>query len=58
MIHRVLIREFLSIIKKTEVKPHYTQIRITRITKKKKKKRVNRGFKRPITINIKTNEPT
>lgn len=47
MIHRVLTREFLLIIKKIKVKLRYTQIKITN-----KKKKINREFKRLVTINI------
>jgi len=54
IVHRVLTREFLSIliIKKTAVKSHYTK------KKNKRKNEVNRIFKRPVRIKIKTSEPT
>lgn len=56
IVHRVLTREFLSIliIKKTAVKSHYKNKK----KRNKRKNEVNRIFKRPVRIKIKTSEPT
>ena len=43
-IHRVLTREFLSIIKKRKQKTHYTQIQITNQRKRNRERDNSRGL--------------